>query len=569
LTRIEWSDGARSFDLTQGENTPTFKNVKEDFEINLTVTASDPDIEIGQADLLSWYVGSSGWNAYPHPTDPLKAYVTYTPTNDDAISSIVETSIYCLDVGNKQSQDDMTIRLMIENTNDAPEILTVNNEVPEVQGAIKTVSLTQETGIYALEDELFTIQVTAEDIDPRDSVEFEALNPAFQKFADPFDPFTMNFTIRPTQEMVGFHTVMIKVSDDDGETDTVTVNFEVVNTNDPPVDTFKIDWETSVELVEKNELTFFVEDLEDPDGDELTVTWDFGDNTDKVTGETVTHTYMNDQDYIITVTVSDPSGSSVSDTRTITIYEYIEPEPDPDLDTDGDGMPDVYEDDNGLNKNDPGDKTLDEDGDRFTNYDEYIAGTNPLDPKDKPLVQDNDDGGIDPLLIVIIAVVVIGILAAVGFFVFALSRKPKPVAQQQAYAPEGPGLPPGQAPQLPQQQAPGLPPAPEQEGVGSAPQEELPPVQEEPKEEENLMDSFLEDAAKQIEDDQKPSPEEENVWRPPEENTGTEQESQVDDLFAEPPEETSGPEAGTTPQEAEAPPEAPPKLSGPPPPPEI
>lgn len=564
LTRIEWSDGARSYDLTMGEDTPTFKNVREDVELNLTVTASDPDIEIGQLDLLTWHVDANGWDAYPHPTDPLKAYVTYTPTNQDAITSIVETNLYCMDVGLKRSQDPMTIRLMIENANDKPEIKTVNNEVPELQGGIKTVSLTQETGIYALEDELFTIQVTAEDIDPRDSVEFEILNTAFQKFADPFDPFTMNFTIRPTQDMIGFHTVMIKVTDDDDETDTVSVIFEVVNTNDPPGD-FELDWETSVSLIEGNNITFFVEDLTDPDEDELTVTWNFGDNTAEVVGETVVHSFANDQSYIITVTVSDPSGAKVTETRTITIYPYEEPDPDPNQDSDGDGMPDVYEDENGLNKN-VDDSTFDNDKDKYTNIEEYLAGTNPLDPNSKPIETDSNEGDTPWLLIIIIVIVVIGILAAILFFVFALSRKPKQVVQQYAYAPEGPGLPGAQQQQLPAQAAPGLPPAPVTSGiVGEGQQPGLPPA-EAPPEEENLMESFLEDAAKQIEAEQAPSEGEENVWRPPAESEPA-QESQVDDLFADPPEEPSVEEPVEEPTEAAEPPKEPTKLAGPPPPP--
>ncbi|HET7229157.1 MAG TPA: PKD domain-containing protein [Longimicrobium sp.] len=57
----------------------------------------------------------------------------------------------------------------------------------------------------------------------------------------------------------------------------------------------------------------------DPDGDALTYAWDFGDGTTG-TGATPTHTYADNGNYVVTLTVSDPAGAEATATTSVTVF---------------------------------------------------------------------------------------------------------------------------------------------------------------------------------------------------------------------------------------------------------
>ncbi|MCW3986207.1 MAG: PKD domain-containing protein, partial [Candidatus Bathyarchaeota archaeon] len=111
----------------------------------------------------------------------------------------------------------------------------------------------------------------------------------------------------------GNYTVTLTITDDDGATSSTSSTKIVLNT--PPIAVFTESTETGY----TNEtITFNASQSYDPDGSIVSYFWDFGDGTN-VTGTVVVHSYMDDGNYTVTLTVTDNDGASTPTSATKTI----------------------------------------------------------------------------------------------------------------------------------------------------------------------------------------------------------------------------------------------------------
>ncbi len=111
----------------------------------------------------------------------------------------------------------------------------------------------------------------------------------------------------------GVYTVTLTVEDGNGGSGTTTINITVIDTSpQPPTAAFTASPTTGNYPLN---VSFNASTSSDPNGDQLTYTWDFGDGNTG-TGVMPSHTYMAEGSYIVTLTVSD---GTFSDTATMTI----------------------------------------------------------------------------------------------------------------------------------------------------------------------------------------------------------------------------------------------------------
>jgi PKD repeat protein len=111
----------------------------------------------------------------------------------------------------------------------------------------------------------------------------------------------------------GNYTVTLVITDNDGLTDTASINITVLN--QLPVASFT---ESATTLLTGEVVYFNASDSHDDDGIIVSYYWDFGDATNS-TGVFVNHTYADDGVYTVFLTVTDDDDATNTTSSTITV----------------------------------------------------------------------------------------------------------------------------------------------------------------------------------------------------------------------------------------------------------
>lgn len=281
------------------------------------------------------------------------------------------------------------IQVIVNNTNDPPVITTL----PPVS---------------TMEDALFSLDLTADDPDPSDTLTWNLSSP--QDWLSISDS-TLSGT--PLNEHVGTHWVVIEATDEAGATDTLGFYLDVINVNDPPEWLEQVGNQT---IYQGEELTVYASMRDvDPD-DSLRIVYDgLKDGWKVSTVDEISSrpyiiapiTFIPPEDAlgIFPITINYTDGEyEISQTFYLTIKERDTPPVDPppieddDQDKDRDGIPDYWEDYWGFNKTNASDALEDPDNDLIVNLDEYKNRTNPWksDLETPPADDDEPDDDITP-----------------------------------------------------------------------------------------------------------------------------------------------------------------------------
>ncbi len=222
--------------------------------------------------------------------------LSFLPTNDD-----VGDWWFNISVSDGELSVYENVTITVQNTNDAPSVITIDGETP-VDGEVE---------LTATEDEYYNFSLMASD---DDIIHGEELIFSSVFFGDNFviNSTNGNVSFLPTNDDVGTVSGAIVVSDGPGgETDSVNVTITVSNVNDPPL-TPIIQWPLNDTEFINLSTSFTVWPLPvitDDDGDELNYSWDMDDGSTRY-GFNISYEYAVAGTYNVTLTVDDGNGGT-------------------------------------------------------------------------------------------------------------------------------------------------------------------------------------------------------------------------------------------------------------------
>ncbi|MEM4265301.1 MAG: PKD domain-containing protein [Thermoplasmata archaeon] len=277
-------------------------------------------------------------------SDPNGNPLTYIWDFGDS-STITTANVTCTHnytVGAKNLTVSLTVRDVTMRTNTTTFILSVDSRLPRVKLNVYNMTMGPKTGSITIDqgDSLkFNPNGTIDDLKALNDGLGEVLyyewtfgneTPVTVQASD-----TKNLTVTHKFDTAGDIKVVLNVTDLVGNWKNATVTIRVNDKTGPTVQLTKImngTWGTS--LMERKIVYFDASKTTDNIDtlDQLNFTWDFGDNTAKVTGTgaafaNVSHTYSTYGKYDVVINVTDSSGNYATLTRTV----YIGAGPRPNL----------------------------------------------------------------------------------------------------------------------------------------------------------------------------------------------------------------------------------------------
>ena len=184
--------------------------------------------------------------------------------------------------------------------------ITVNNVAP---------TLTTDTAKTGNEGEALSFEATFDDAGNDDlTVTWD--------FGDGSDAITTEYPAESTpnsetQSHVytadGTYKATVTVTDSDGAVTESTIDVAIANLT-PVIESLTGDTE-----INEGDVASFNAIASDPGADQLTYTWNFGDDSDTVTGTDVTHIFSDNGDYTVTLTVTDEEGGETAQTLDVRV----------------------------------------------------------------------------------------------------------------------------------------------------------------------------------------------------------------------------------------------------------